>query len=408
MSMNNIKTDQVGAEKEELPSGCIRIFGLPFFVIGIGLLIWGISMVKVWHDSDQWPKAQARILSAEIKTYSGSKGASTYNVVATYEYTYDSQKYTGTKVTIEDGASSNYSAYQEQLNVLQNARRNNQTVDVFVNPSDHSDSFIFREISTGMIVVTGVGLVFALLGGAMLFNFVSVGGGGVDKKKLKQFPEKPWLADPRWSGFNIKTNNRKKLFGLYGVAFFFTAFISIFFIVMIMDKSTPFFAYAVVSIFALIAVIIDCIAVYSTLQYMKFGDSTLILSQFPLSPGREFTAVLAVKARFEAGQNFNFELICERKKITGSGKNAQTHTETIFKASRVVKANPENFRNQHIFVPVKFEIKSDAPTVTPENFNPSLTWKIKAAASVPGVDYGDEFALPVYPVSDEKLIEYKS
>lgn len=408
MHKNPTKTTPTGIEKEELPAGCLRIFGLPFFIIGIGLLIWGFSMLKVWHDSARWPKAQAKILSAEIKTYRGSKGSSTYNVVATYEYTYDSNKHIGTKVTIEDGASSNYSAYVDQLNLLQNAKKNNQTVEIFVNPSDHSDSFIFREISTGMIVVTGVGLVFSLLGSALLFNFISVRGGGVDKNKLKQFPDKPWLADPRWNGFNIKTNNKKKLWGLYGIAGFFTAFISIFIIVMIMDKSTPIFAWAIIGIFALIAFALDCLAVYSTLQYLKFGDSNLILSQFPLSPGCKFTAVLAVKARFQAGQNFNFDLICERKKTTGSGKNTQTHAETIFKASRVVKAGPENFRNQHIFVPVGFEIKADAPTVTPENFNPSITWKIKASASIPGVDYGDEFQLPVYPVTDEKLIEYKS
>lgn len=402
------KNQQAGVEKEELPTGCLRIFGLPFFVIGLGLLLWGFSMIKVWHDSAQWPKAQAHIRSAEIKTYRGSKGGSTYNVVATYEYTYDSNKYIGTKVTIEDGASSNYSAYVDQLNLLQNAKKHNQTVEVFVNPSDHSDSFIFREISTGMIVVTGVGLVFSLLGSALLFNFISVGGGGIDKQKLKQFPNKPWLADPRWNGFNIKTNNKKKLWGLYGIAGFFTAFISIFIIVMIMDKSTPIFAWAIIGIFALIAIALDCLAVYSTLQYLKFGESTLILSQFPLCPGCNFTAVAAVKAKFQTGQAFNFDLVCERKKTTGSGKNTQTHTEVIFKTSRTVKIGPENFRNQHIFVPVNFEIKPDAPTVTPENFNPSLTWKIKAAASIPGVDYGDEFQLPVYAVSDEKLIEYKS
>ncbi len=408
MTTSVAQNNQSAKEITELPQGCVRIFCLPFLFVGLGLLFWGLSMLKIWHDSASWPKADARILSAELKNYRGSKGGRTYKVDTTYEYKFNDHTYTCKRVSIEDGASSNLSAHENRLEIIRQAMMKNQTVKVFVNPADNSDAFIFREISIAMVALTGIGTVFSMLGASLVFGFIPLSPRGIDKNKLKQFPDRIWLADPRWNSFNIRTNNKKKLIGLYAIACFFTVFISIFVSVMIMDPSTPLFAWAIISIFVMLALFLDGMAVYSTLQYLKFRESTLIINQFPLTPGCNFTAVLAVSAKFQAGQDFNFELVCERKKVTGSGKNSQTQIDTLYKAERIVKANPENFRNYHIFVPVGFEIKKDAPEVTPENFNPSITWKIKASASVPGVDYSDEFPLPVYTVSDEQLIAYKS
>lgn len=403
---NESETNQ--SSNNELPAGCLRFFGLPFFVMGTGFLIYGLSLFYLWHQSGSWPKVSGTVLVAEIKTGHTSKGGRTYSVAGRYKYTYQEKTYENDRITIESGSSSNRNEHQEMLDILEAAQRDQTGVDVFVNPQNPQDSFIFRKISMGMVMMTGLGGVFSMVGLLFILGFLPGAIPGVDQRKLQQNPEQPWLADPRWNEFVIKTRNWKNLLQLWGIAIFMTVFVSLFVSVMIMDSSTPIFAWAIISIFVLATLALDWHAVYSTLQYLKFSESTLLLGQFPINTGGEFVAVIAVTPRFSPGQEFKFELRCERKLITGSGKNSTTTKDSLYQSSQTITIKAEHFCNHKIYVPIKLKIQEKSKTTTPEASNPSITWWLKATASVPGIDFLAEFPLPVYEVADTNLIKYKN
>lgn len=407
--MQNTSSNKIDgtATKQDLPPGCLRLFGLPFFIAGLIMLGWGGDMLLTWHKSGEWPKVRAKILSAEMQSHRGSKGGTTYSVAGSFEYAYEEKNYKSNRISLDNGSSSNYGEHEEILAILQEAMRNRQTLEAFVNPADPDKAFLFRRISMGMIIVAGVGVLFFSMGLLMLLGVFSASNKGVDQKKLQQNPDQPWLADPRWNGFSLKTRNLKSLYSLYAIAAFFSIFISIFVIVMYLDSSTPFFAWFFISIFVLVTLLLDITAIYKTLQYLKFRESTLLLGQFPISTGCEFVAVLAVLPRFTAGQKMEFKLLCEKKLVTGSGKQSNTSIDVLYTSSHSIEIRPENFSRNLIFVPVKLRIPQKAIESTPEDLNPSITWKLQASASIPGVDYAAEFPLPVYLVENSALIQFK-
>lgn len=386
----------------------LRLIGLPFFLIGTIIALVGLNMFNTWYKSKSWPKAPAKIVSAEIATHRGSKGGSTYSLKGSFTYDYEGRSYTGQQFEIESGSSSAYDEKREMLDTLQAAIAEDKLLEAFVNPEDPSEAFIFRHISMGMVLFVGIGGLFSMVGLFILTGVIPIGNvASVDDALLQKQPKEPWLADSRWHGFNLKTNHWKKLGSQWGISIFMAVFISFFVYVMLTDKSAPLFAKAIIGLFTLISLGLLAHSVYLTMQYFKFRESALLLSQMPLCGGCEFMAVLAVEERFTSGQEFCFELVCERRLVTGSGKNSHTTTDVLHRSSYSSSAGSECFRNRRIYIPVKMQIPADFLPNTDVTANPSITWKLLASAAVPGVDFAAEFSLPVYEAEPE-LVRYRS
>jgi hypothetical protein len=386
----------------------LRLIGLPFFLIGTIIALVGLNMFYTWYKSENWPKAQAKVVSAEIATHRGSKGGSTYSLKGSFTYDYEGRSYTGQQFEIESGSSSAYDEKRAMLDTLQAAIAEDKPLEAFVNPEDPSEAFIFRHVSMGMMLFVGIGGLFSIIGLVILTGVFPLGNvASIDDTMLKKQPKEPWLADSRWQGFNLKTNHWKKLCSQWGIAIGMSVFISFFVYLVFTDKSAPFFAKAIIGLFSVISVGLLVQSVYMTLQYFKFRESALLLSQMPLCGGCEFMAVLAVEERFTIGQEFCFELVCERRLVTGSGKNSHTTTDVLHKSSYQASAGSECFRNRRIYIPVRMQIPADFMPNTDVTANPSITWKLLASASVPGVDFAAEFSLPVYEAEPE-LVKYRS
>ena len=387
----------------------LRLIGLPFFLIGTILALVGLNMFNTWYKSGSWPKAPATVVSAEIETHRGSKGGSTYSLKGSFSYDYAGRSYTGRQFEIEAGSSSAYDEKRAMLDILQTAMADNKPLEAFVNPEDPSEAYIFRQISMGMVIFVGIGGLFAVVGLFILTGIFSLGDApSVDEASLKNYPKEPWLADSRWQGFNLKTTHWKKLVSQWGIAIVMAVFISFFIYVMLTDKSAPFFAKAIIGMFTLISGGLLVHSVYLTLQYLKFRESSLLLSQMPICGGCEFMAVLAVEERFQVGQEFCFDLVCERRLVTGSGKNSHTTTDVLHKSSYKANAGSECFRNHWIYIPVRMQIPENFMPNTDVTANPSIIWKLLSSASVPGVDFAAEFSLPVYEVSEPELVKYRN
>jgi hypothetical protein len=394
-------------KETQMGNGCVVLFGLPFFLIGFILFCWGISMFYTWQRSGNWERIPARIMSAEIKTNYDSDG-DTYSIKGSYRYNYKGKEYTSYKIEIETGSTSAYDEKHEMLEKMQHAIKNETTIDAYVNPDNPDEAILFRKISMGMIIVPCVGFLFSLVGlGIIIGGIRSYKDDQKKKVLLNKHPGRPWKADSRWRGFNITTSELGSLIAVWIFAAIFSLFVSVFIVAFLNDSNVSFIAWGIVSIFAMFALLIVYSAIHKTLAYFKYGESQMVLQQIPLVPGSEFKAVIILPKGIAPGTKIDLEFFCESCLTTGSGKHRSTKTSLLHK-EKATKVTDRNKRiNGRLIVPIEFLVPEDASPDSPLT-NPSIEWKLKAVAEVPGVDYEATFPLPVFNVDKDEYIEYKS
>ncbi|MFZ5950046.1 MAG: DUF3592 domain-containing protein [Candidatus Rifleibacteriota bacterium] len=382
------------------------LFSLPFMFVGFGLLFYGLFMFYTWNQSASWVKVPATVIEAKIKSNRSSKGSTTYTLTGRYRYSFNNMQFESRNILIEKGSSSSYYEKAELLEQMEKAIAGKITLDALVNPNDPRQALLFRKITSGIYLLGGVGLIFAVVGSGFFLQGLFLIKMQSKKQELRrQHPGQPWKADTRWEGFSVKTRSIRDLAVSWMFAVFFSGFVSIFIFLLHADDTVPVFAWVIIGIFAIVSIAFAVSAIYDTMKFLKFGESNLILKQIPLVPGKEFTGIVVLPTRIEPGAQIDFELCCEKRTTTGYGKNRSTRTEFIFseKKSGVVEQNRSFGKN--LYIPVIFQVP-EGVAVDKIDANPAFEWKLKVSASLPGVDYAAEFSLPVFAVETEEMVEY--
>jgi hypothetical protein len=75
----------------------ILFLGL-FLAIGLGLLGYGLWMVKRSGEAAYWPIAPGTLSECNLSQRAGSKGGTTYEVTVKYRYNVAGQNYDGTRI----------------------------------------------------------------------------------------------------------------------------------------------------------------------------------------------------------------------------------------------------------------------------------------------------------------------
>ena len=118
-----------------MKSPLIWILGF-LICIGLGILLltiyWSIRSVQ----ASRWPSAAAHLLTAELKSQSGSKGGITYRVLVRYEYSVNGIIYSGDRVAFGYLGTGSRGVHRSILNKLKSA----QDLQVRYSSSDPSVS----------------------------------------------------------------------------------------------------------------------------------------------------------------------------------------------------------------------------------------------------------------------------
>lgn len=108
-----------------------------FFVIGFGLLTWGIISARRSLAVGAWPVAPGVIDTCEIVTKSGgSDGGTTYEVKVSYTYSVNQKKYTGSRVAFGYGGSDDSPTQQQLYKKLNESK----SIEVRYDPHDPANS----------------------------------------------------------------------------------------------------------------------------------------------------------------------------------------------------------------------------------------------------------------------------
>ncbi len=249
------------------------------------------------------------------------------------------------------------------------------------------------------------GAVFA--GGFALIGLLFMGGAVYAATKLKQTDEAktahtdaPWLWRQDWAQSRVYGRQNNRAAALW-VATIVAACLTLpwIFIASHQDPhkpAPPLIFFLVLCSFAPLTAIS---AIMATIRRERYGKTYFEFDSLPISPGKKLTGKIALHLPTGAQHGIDVRLCCVRRITTGSGKEQSTHDETLWEQEQNIPSNLLGFGTLGTSVPVSFDVPADAYESNSENPRDKVLWLLRAKADVPGVDFKEEYELPVFRTS---------
>ena len=244
-----------------------------------------------------------------------------------------------------------------------------------------------------------VGAVFTLVGGGIIYGAIYGNRKLQEKAAAEQSdPESPWLWRKDWAASRAESKNRNSAIGLWVAAIFantiaFTVAAST--VPKLWRTSDPKAFFPLV--FCVVGVILAGAAVRASIRRKRFGRTYFEFASLPFSPGRALKGTIHLRFNTDARHGIDLRLSCVRRVVTGSGDNRSTHETVLWQADKNV---PQELLMPgpmgEAVIPVDFGIPSDAYESNHDQPSDQVLWLLHAQADVPGIDYSDDFEVPVF------------
>ncbi|PYT90638.1 MAG: hypothetical protein DMG36_20380 [Acidobacteria bacterium] len=270
-------------------------------------------------------------------------------------------------------------------------------------------SFIYAQIvssqnfkPTDLAVGVTIASFFVSVGGGLIF--AAIKGYGLLKKLTalqEANPLSPWLWRADWASQRAESVSKKS----YITAWIAAAFCNLITlpllfreIPVLLHNSDP--RVLIVLGFSSFGAILTVYAVRATIRHERFGNTYFELDSLPFSPGRRVTGRIQLRFETQAAHGIDLRLSCIRRIVSGSGNNRSTSNVTLWQADKNVLSGAVAPGPRGRAIPVDFELPADGLLTDHNNPSDQILWLLHAQADVPGVDYSDDFELPVFRTAD--------
>jgi hypothetical protein len=255
--------------------------------------------------------------------------------------------------------------------------------------------------TSGTVVGAAIALFISAIGG----GFVLVAFGGY--RKLKQQaaieeanPSSPWLWRTDWASRRAESQNKKTEITAWVVCIFCNLVmipVAVNLIPQLARRNDPR-VFLIVG-FCSIGVILFVVALRATLRHRRFGNTYFEFDSLPFSPGGRLAGRIHLKLDADAAHGIDLRLSCVRKMVTGSGDSRSTVQTVLWQTEQNVSSGAMGMDPFSRTIPVDFAIPSDAYVTDHDNSSDQVLWLLHAQADIPGIDYSDDFELPVFKTS---------
>lgn len=256
--------------------------------------------------------------------------------------------------------------------------------------------------STGLIAGVALASFFVLFSSGLIFAAIK-GYGSLKKQAALQDanPSSPWLWRTDWAERRAKSQSQKSYIRDWIFAGLANLFLFPFLFAMVPQllRQNDLRVFLVLG-FCSLGVVLGVRAVRSTIRYERFGNSYCEFRPLPISPGRRMTGRIQLRFETQASHGIDLRLSCVRRIVTGSGKNQTTSKVTVWQADKNVPSSALEPGPLGRAIPVEFDLPADALITDQSNPSDQILWLLHAEADVPGVDYSDDFELPVFRTAD--------
>jgi len=244
-----------------------------------------------------------------------------------------------------------------------------------------------------------VSTVFVLVGGGIVYAMI-YGRRRVQEQAAAQQsnPEAPWLWRKDWAASRAESKNRNSAIGLWMMAIFWNL---ISFTVAAGVVPKPWRTSGLTALFPLLFCVVGVVlagtAARASIRRKRFGQTYFEFASLPFSPGRTLQGTIHLRFNTNAQHGVDLSVCCVRQVTTGAGEDRTTHETVLWQADKNV---PQELLTTgpmgDAVIPVDFSIPSDGYESNHDNPNDQVLWLLHAQADVPGVNYSDDFEVPVF------------
>ncbi len=133
------------------------IFISIFFLIGFGLLAWGLYSLCCGRQALTWPTTEGRILECNVNKNSDGE-STTWQVKVRYSYVVDGREFEGSRVAFGYSGSTAYAEHQSIYEKLQQASR----VIVRYKPGDPGNSVLAAGFNRATFLILAFAITWLL------------------------------------------------------------------------------------------------------------------------------------------------------------------------------------------------------------------------------------------------------
>jgi hypothetical protein len=169
-----------------------------------------------------------------------------------------------------------------------------------------------------------------------------------------------------------------------------------------------------VLIFCVVGAILAGAAIRASIRRKRFGQTYFEFASLPFSPGQSLKGAIHLRFDTEAQHGIDLSFSCIRQIVTGSGKDRSIQESVLWQADKnVPQAMLTPGPMGDATIPVDFSIPSDAYETFHDQPDDKVLWVLHAQADVPGVNFSDDFEVPVFrlapsPASTSKTSSFGS
>src|SRR5437870_8256743 len=252
--------------------------------------------------------------------------------------------------------------------------------------------------TTDLVAGAAMASFFVLMGGGLIF--ASSKGYGLLKKLAalqEANPLSPWLWRADWASRRAESQNKKS----YITAWIAAAFCNLITLPVLFGAlprwlqasgPRPLFLLG----FNSFGVILFVYALRATIRHERFGNTYFEFDSLPFSPGERVSGRIHLRFETQAAHGIDLRLSCVRRVVTGSGKNSTTYKIVLWHAHNNIPSGAVGPGPLGRAIPVDFTLPAENLVTDHNNLNDQILWLLHAQADVPGVDYSDDFELPIF------------
>lgn len=365
------------------------LFGLPFFLVGVGLLFW--SVIPTLYDGwrmQSWSSVNGQLTYADLKV-NHSSDSTTYGVEARYRYSVLGQQFSHDRPAINSG-SDNMGDFQEQLGrSLERLYSSRQPVTVFYDPENPRDAILNRDIRWELL---GFKMIFVLVFGGVGAGLVYWGFRGKKTLQVDDPEATPWLTRPEWKDGVVRSDARGGMIGMWVFASIWnliSAPLAFKFPELWDDEG----AVALLALlFPAVGLGLVYLAVRFTRQWKRFGITPLTMDPFPGSVGGDVGGVIRVGVKYQSDMACRVTLSNIYSYVTGSGKNRSRSERVEWQDDGYAKIIAYA---DGVGLQFRFELPEGLKE-SEEHSDRYHFWRLNVVLEMEGTDLDRNFEIPVY------------
>jgi len=248
------------------------------------------------------------------------------------------------------------------------------------------------------------GLVFAAIGGGLMFGAIFGYGKQKEDEATKEAnPDSPWLWRKDWAANRAESLKRSTIYGWWigaGLVCMIVVPILVNVLPQLLRDSDPK-ALLLIGV-GVIPTLLVVGAVRATIRRERYGKTYFEFGSLPFSPGSHLRGQIQLRLNTAADHGIDLRLSCIRRLVTQSGKDRTTNDAVLWKDEKNVPQSYLSVGPLGTAIPVDFAIPQDGYETNHERSDDQLLWVLHAQADVPGVDYSDDFEVPVFATASAR------